>query len=366
MQEIIHKYLKNEASEQEVEMLFDWIESSEANKKYFIEIKKTWALTGLAKKTETKVVPLRTIQSKTAVYFRYAAMFLILLGIGSLVFNFNENSKEAKAKEILLELGDGQKEYVTKENQINLVDEKGNLIAKKDSTQIVYFGKVNDKDVKYNTLSIPYGKKFKVILSDGTQVTMNSGTVLRYPEQFGKNSNRKVYLTGEAFFEVTKDKKHPFIVNVNDVDIKVLGTKFNVSAYPEDLVVKSALVEGSIQFKEVKNESNAVILVPNQMVTWNKNAKKIAVSHVDTSFYTAWVNGEMVFRDTPFSEIAKIIERNYDVKIVNKSTELAKQSFTGAININESTVENILELLKRDTPFQYSITNNAITIINTP
>ncbi|MCI9846389.1 FecR family protein [Flavobacterium pectinovorum] len=362
--EIIYKYLSNEASEKEIQTLFEWIDASEENKKQFISIKKTWALSALTENISTNTTPVIKIKpkNKAAKYLKYAAVFLTLLGLGRIAFNFSQKTKSSK--EIVLELGDGRTEFITKTNQSNLVNDKGELIARKLPGQIVYFGKAKDDEVIYNSLKVPYGKTFKLTLSDGTVVSLNSGTTFRYPEQFGINGKRTVFLTGEAFFEVAKDKEHPFIVNANQAAIEVLGTKFNVSAYPETPTVNSVLVEGSIQMYEAENISNAVLLKPNQMATWQNNSKKITTKSVDPDFYSAWTKGELTFKDTPFSTIVKIIQRTYDVEIINENSDLARQHFTGTIKISESSVENILELLKRDTPFEYTIKQSTITITN--
>ncbi|MDW8850825.1 DUF4974 domain-containing protein [Flavobacterium sp. MMLR14_040] len=363
--EILHKYLSNEATEQEIQTLFEWIDASEENKKQFITAKKIWAMTSLsdvASIGETSVIQLKP-KNKVIKYLKFAAVFLVLFGLGKFAFNF---SQKTDSKEIVLELADGSSEFIIQKNETKVINDKGDLIAKKFPNQIIYFGKVQDQEVVYNTLKVPYGKRFKLQLSDGTVVNLNSGTTLKYPEQFGLNGKRNVYLTGEAFFEVAKDKTHPFIVHANKVEVEVLGTKFNVSAYPENPTVNSTLIEGSIQMAEAENKSNAVLIVPNQMATWQNNSKKITTKFVDTSIYAAWTKGDIAFKDTPFSTIAKIIERTYDVKIINENSDLARQSFTGSIKISESSVENILELLKRDTPFNYAINENTITITNIP
>lgn len=364
--EIIYKYLSNEASEQEVEILFEWIATSEENKKYFINLKKTWAITTLSDENLESSVSVIAMKPKRKInqYFKYAAVFVFLFGLGKLVLTFTENKEQSK--EIVLELADGSTELISKNNQSIVVNDKGNLIAKKFPNEIRYFGKVADANVLYHTLKVPYGKRFKLILSDGTTVSLNSGTTFRYPEQFSINGKRQVYLTGEAFFEVAKDKQHPFIVNANQAAIEVLGTKFNVSAYAENSTVNSTLVEGSIRMSETKNSKNSVLLIPNQMATWNSNSKKITSKQVDTNLYSAWTKGELAFKDTPFYIIAKIIQRTYDVEIINKNSDLAKQNFTGTIKISESSVENILDLLKHDTPFNYSIKQNTVTITNIP
>lgn len=363
--EIINKYLSNEASEQEVQALFDWVEVSEENKTQFMKAKKIWALSTLS--SDLPIDSVSVIQmkprNKMRQYLQYAAVFLLFLGLGTTIYLFTVKSENPK--EIVLELGDGRLEYFSGKTQsTTLLNDKGDLVAKKFPTEIVYFGKVQDHKVIYNTLSIPYGKRFKLKLSDGTTVSLNSGTTLRYPEQFGLNGKRNVYLTGEAFFEVAKDKAHPFIVHANRADIEVLGTTFNVSAYPENPTVNSTLIEGSIRMLETANPSNAILLEPNQMATWQNNSKKLVVKEVDPTFYAAWTKGELAFKDTPFSTIAKIIQRTYDVEIINENSDLARQIFTGTIKISESSVENILDLLKRDTPFHYSIHQKTIIITN--
>lgn len=362
---LIYKYLADEASEEEVRILFEWIEASSENKKYFINIKKTWTITALTA-TNSHTIPVISIKPKNKLiaYTKYAAVFLIIFGLGKLAFNFYQKTNHSK--EIVLELSDGRLEYFTEENKTTLFNESGGVVAEKFPDSIRYFGKVADDKVVFNSLKIPYGKRFKLSLSDGTVVHLNSGSTLRYPEQFGINGNRQLYLVGEAFFEVAKDKKHPFIVNANQIAIEVLGTQFNVSAYPENSTVNSVLTEGSIQMYETANTANAVLLKPGQMVTWNKKLKKMTVNDVDPVFYSAWTKGELAFKDTPFSIIEKMIQRTYDVEIVNKNTDLANQCFTGTIKISESSVENILELLKRDTPFNYSVKQKTVTITNIP
>ena len=240
--EILTKYLSNEATEQEIQTLFEWIEASEENRKQFIAAKKIWAMTSLSDGTleETPVIPLKA-KNKVYRYLKFAAVFLVLFGLGKLAFNYSQ--KANSAKEIVLELADGRSEFISKNNQSKVVNDKGDLIARKFPNQIIYFGKVQDQEVVYNTLKVPYGKRFKLQLSDGTVVSLNSGTTLKYPEQFGLNGKRNVYLSGEAFFEVAKDKTHPFIVHANKVEVEVLGTKFNVSAYPENPTVNTTLIE---------------------------------------------------------------------------------------------------------------------------
>lgn len=367
--ELIYKYLDNEASEEEVLVVFKWIESSEENKKQFIALKKAWAFT--ENSSDSPAMALQEFYKKKQKkssgkwykLLRYAAFILVFIGLGKTATQlFVPNSNPSK--EIVLELSNGTIEYISKDQTKNVIDEKGNAIAKQSQDSIVYYGHATNNKLVYNTLKVPYGKTFKVTLSDGTMVHLNAGSTLKYPQQFGINTNRKVYLTGEAFFDVTKDKLHPFIVESNQVSVEVLGTKFNLSAYPDEKQIQTVLVEGSVRLSENANPKNNTILSPNHAATWTNSSKKFATETVDVDLFTAWVQGELIFKDASFGSICKRMERAFDVTIVNSNSNLVAQKFSGTIKIKESKVEDILDLLKLDTPFKYSKKDGIIKITN--
>ena len=249
--------------------------------------------------------------------------------------------------------------------QKNILDYQGNIIAEQHANEIVYRPNTVNNNLVYHTLKIPYGKTFKVTLSDGSVVHLNAGTTFKYPEQFKADGNRNVFLSGEAFFKVAKDEQHPFIVSSNQVAIEVLGTKFNLSSYDDDFSTHCVLVEGSVRLSENANTSNNIILTPNHISTWDNNTRLFNTEAVDVKLYTAWVYGELVFKNELFGSIAKKLERSYGVKIINNNIVLATQRFTGTIKIKESEIENILELFKIDTPFEYSKEDHIIEISNT-
>src|SRR5690606_15066526 len=131
-----------------------------------------------------------------------------------------------------------------------------------------------DEVLIYNELVVPYGKRMKLILSDSSIVHINSGTRLKYPVKFLKNKDRKVFLEGEAFFEVSKSKTASFIVNTDNIDIRVLGTRFNVSSYANDNSVYTVLVEGSVELNttdSAKNDEKKYVLIPGQIASWDKS-----------------------------------------------------------------------------------------------
>lgn len=373
IQDLILKYLNEQATENEISKIFDWIEQSEENKKEFIHLKKLWLLSGSYSSTkrlydwnliQTKISKTRKKTSHKAL--KYAAVFVFLIASIPYVSNysFKQEKKTTIGDFIVLENSNGKIEYLSNKVDKVLKDTLGNVVAKKNNKEIIYFKNPEKKEVTYNTIKVPYSKTYKVTLSDGTIVHLNAGTSFTYPEQFNLADNRKVILNGEAHFKVFKDKTKPFIVEANDVNIEVLGTTFNVSNYQEDNFIDCVLKEGSVLLSENNNPENAIILKPKQKATWQKNLSVFRTKEVNPENYSAWINGELVFNKDSFTDISKKIERYYNVKIINNYPFLASQEFSGTIKITESNVESILDLFKLDTPFKYTKKNNCIEIYN--
>lgn len=374
IQDLIFKYLQNEASEEEVVEVLDWIEKSEENKLAFIELKKMWLFTTPNSNAKNLFdwnqlknqfpTQRRKFYSRKWGYVASIAVVLVCLSY----FFTKTNSTDTKINDnlenvIVLEKSSGSKEYIYDKTNKIIKDEAGNVIAKQDDKELVYYKNEAIKTTVYNTIKVPFSKTFKITLSDGTVVHLNAGTTFTYPEQFVASENsRNVVLKGEAFFEVSKDKSKPFIVEANEVSIEVLGTTFNVSNYQEDDFINCVLTEGSVRLSEKINPKNSILLEPNTKATWQKEKKFFTKKAVKTTNYTAWTEGELIFDNETFSSIAKKIERYYNVKISNNYAFLASQEFTGTIKIKEVGVENILELFKLDTPFNYTIENGIIEI----
>ncbi|MFQ3181048.1 MAG: transmembrane sensor [Polaribacter sp.] len=372
---LLYKYLNNEASEEEVLQVFDWIEKSDENKNEFIQLKKLWVLS--IQESESKNLydwnqikqqisqPKNTFYSKTLKYVATIAIVFASLGYITNVYFKADIKENIELKDyVILEKSSGTIEYISEKNNKIIKDSLGNIIAKQTNKELVYYKNPTIKTVTYNTIKVPFSKTFKVVLSDGTIVHLNSGTTFTYPEQFNVANTRKVILKGEAYFEVFKDKTNPFIVEANDVYIEVLGTTFNVSNYEDDNFINCVLTEGSVRLSEKENQENNIILKPNEKATWQKNVKNFTTEQVKPDNYAAWIDGELVFNKESFSNIAKKIERYYDVKIVNNYPFLGSQEFTGTIKIKEKDVETILDLFRLDTPFKYTINNTVIEIYN--
>lgn len=170
-----------------------------------------------------------------------------------------------------------------------------------------------------------YGQSELVILPDSTKVWLNSGSLLVYPSEF-ISSERSVSLSGEAFFNVTKDSKHPFTVNVNNMTLRVLGTTFNVSSYPDNVETSATLETGKLEVS-VDNSKRSYILRPNDHLVYNRNAHKVVITNnVKGGDYSVWRYGTLYFDDTSFNVVMKQLERAYDVRIHILTTDYDKQT----------------------------------------
>jgi len=193
-----------------------------------------------------------------------------------------------------------------------------------------------------NTLYVPAGQRIKLTLQDGTDVWLNSRTTITYPVVFGKNE-RRVSVEGEAFFEVTKNPRKPFIVTSQGIDMKVLGTKFNVDSYSNEQELKTSLIEGSLQVLS-PDKMKSVILKPNEQVTVKGSLMSVtAIAHKDQFL---WIKGIYSFTDEPLGNILKKLELYYDIKIVVEDPSISTWVYTGKFRQSDGLNE-ILRMIQR-------------------
>ena len=194
---------------------------------------------------------------------------------------------------------------------------------------------------------IPYGKTSELFLPDGTKVFLNAGSRLVYPENFTGKS-REVFLSGEAFFDVKHDKQHPFIVQTEDFRVKVLGTRFNVSAYPTDNIVETVLAEGKVNME--KNNAGmfdkAIELAPNQMASFNRTTNETNVKSVDTDNYILWTEGLLKFESTDLSRITKRLERYYNIRFQYGEPLLGGLRISGKLQLKDD-IDEVCERVAR-------------------
>lgn len=213
----------------------------------------------------------------------------------------------------------------------------------------------------YAEVLAPYGITTQLILADGTKVTLNGGSRLTYPTIF-TGKERMVALSGEGFFDVTKDVDHPFVVNSGKLSVKVLGTKFGFKSYGDDrhtiVTLKAGLVKVIPLSKEKKN---GIVLEPNQQLILDNHTGEYLCRNVNTEEYISWKDGILCFRDFSLDEIVRILERRFDVKIQILSDEIKNDRYFAHFEHGEN-LEQILTLLSHKRPWKYENINGVIEI----
>ena len=231
----------------------------------------------------------------------------------------------------------------------------GVTISKTADGQIVYEVTAADANAKgYNTLKTTRGEQIRIRLSDGTLVYLNAESALQYPAQFVQKADRIVTLTGEAYFEVAKDKTRPFVVRSTDQEVKVLGTHFNISSYPNDESTRTTLVEGAVQV-------NDKILKPNQQSVLKGG--RITIREVDVEQAISWKNGYFLFDDEPLYSIMQKIERWYNVEVVY-SPEVDKNRLYGGGVSRYDSLSKVLEKLTLTGNIHFKIEGRRIMVMN--
>lgn len=199
-----------------------------------------------------------------------------------------------------------------------------------------------------------------VVLPDQTKVTLNRYSTLSYPERF-KEKRRKVHLQGEAYFEVAKDAKHPFIVKAEAVRVKVLGTHFNVEAYPGDAEVRTTLLEGSVAVS-LKGENQRLVLAPNESAVYNKEKRTLVQEAAPgAKNEILWRKGIILFDQLPLHEIVRQLSNAFQTDIRIDDPQLQNYRMTGTFDTSEDLTQ-ILDLLKNAGNFNYKKENNTITL----
>ena len=296
---------------------------------------------------------------------KYAAVIVLFVSIG--IFGLvNEEKQEVEngtvaqiehgSMKAQLVLANGKKVDLRPETSLQLEEVGGTRILTSDN-RIKYSGKDSlagqSAEVKYNTLIVPRGGEFSLELADGTRVWLNAESRLRYPVAF-TGKERKVEMEGEVYFEVAKNKEKPFIVTVNGVDIRVLGTSFNVSAYQEEVV--TTLVEGKVQLKKGNEQ---VILSPNQQAIWSDD--EFRVKQVDARNYVLWKEGIFYFEDVDLETILDDMARWYNVNVFYMNPVLKEMKFSVEIR-RYGDINEILRRIGQTKRVKFEIKDRTINV----
>lgn len=381
---LIIKFLSHSADQQELEALEAWIQNPE-NQVIFKEYVKTnYALVLGANDPDSSHIRKRLLEKLRAqqrkenkssgfpFFLKYAAILVLALGLFYFLGQEFLNSSNTiaivpKREAITLELDNGEVVLIPENGTSNITNAKGRIIGLQQGEQLSYDHTSVEKELHYNTLNVPFGRRFNLTLSDGTKVFLNAGSSIRYPTEFIPGKKRQVFLKGEAYFDVSHND-NPFEVWLNPLTVEVYGTQFNVSNYPEDSDAEIVLLKGSVGLTSVDNQDTQakqdqiVLLKPGFKGAFNKADKLIRTQKVDTNLFTSWMNGDMVFRNTSFENIVKKLERQYNVTIVNNNTALAKEHFNATIATKDEAIEQVLSYFNTLHEIHYSVVDNKIVI----
>lgn len=351
--ELITRVLTGEASVEEKEHLLNWLDESNSNKKLFFEMKDIWEVSHASVDTR---------------------------------FNDNESWKRFRNQ---IELNEEEEEEKGRNHVLVSFLKVAAIVIVSVALSWTVFSLLPPKAQvsARNEVIAPKGSKTQIVLPDGTKVWLNSESKLTYYSDYN-GEKRDVVLSGEAFFEVVKNREKPFIVKTGKIDIKAYGTAFNVKSYPSDRFVETTLINGVVTIERVSTKKTLAVLKPNQKSIFYKedirpnlskilkldkqkiskdsiieiNAdENILLAQTNTESQTAWKEQKLYFTSETFDEIATKLERWYGVTIHLQSNNLMNERFTGKFTHNEPLVQ-VLEAIKITTPISYTIKLNDVYI----
>ncbi|MCW0481805.1 FecR domain-containing protein [Gaoshiqia sediminis] len=317
-------YLDGELDEHGMQELADWMGRSEANARYFAEVKDLWevALRDASQQAETE---------------KEWAKFIA---------NTQQTEKETKR--------------ITGVNW-NRVAQLAAVLVIGIFIGGILFYQATDQTPAYITASAPHGSISKIILPDQTEVFLNAGSEMKYA--FDQQANqREVILDGEAWFRVARNEKKPFTVHTGTYDVRVLGTEFNVKAYSSENTVATTLEKGAVRIVSTGNLrlSSEILLNPGEQLVYNLEQKSVNVKKVDTKLYTSWKENRLEFIRMGLGDLIVLLERRYGVDILVEDKDILKYHYSGTIK-NETILE-ILEIIQHTLPIRYEITDQTIKI----
>ncbi|TKC61228.1 DUF4974 domain-containing protein [Pedobacter hiemivivus] len=323
-----------------------------------------------------KTAPIPFYKQRAFIYLSIACIALIVTGIAAMFHknypnvNFKNLAAEFVSHDIppggnraTLTLANGKTITLNEAADGELAKDAGTIVRKTGNGQLVYEvvgGDTENKGYTYNTISTPKGGTYQVILPDGTKVWLNAASTLRFPTSFVSLSERKIELSGEAYFEVTKNAKHPFKVVAKIQEVQVLGTHFNISSYADDSFVKTTLFEGAVKVNNLQaTNGNKVILKPGQQSVINHRV--ITVIKADLQEVLAWKNGLFIFDGEPLESIMKKVSRWYDVDVVYEGVD-KKKLFDGSVS-RFAHVSKVLSQLELTGDVHFKVEEGRIIVM---
>ncbi|SHF88099.1 FecR family protein [Mariniphaga anaerophila] len=306
----IAKLVAGNLTPEEKKKVLSEIRTSAESRNAFCKIKAAWAVLSSSKKHDAYAaertyfalqqrIHKRKLILRSEAYLKYAAVLLIVLSIPAIMYFTRETSSEIGGA------------------------------------------------LKYTSVVADNGQVSKVILPDSSVVWLNSNTTLSYNSGYAV-TNRDLKLNGEAYLEVTRDVENPLVVFCNDLQIKVLGTKFDVSAYSNDDEIQVVLESGSVQLLRSNDDSFRVLLHPGEMAQYNPKSKNVKIEKVNAADFMGWKEGTLVFSDVPMADVVKRLERKFNIEISIKNEEVYKSVFNA--NFRDESLAEILEYIEYSCP----------------
>ncbi|WP_461643539.1 FecR family protein [Labilibaculum euxinus] len=382
--DLIASYHQNTISDEGIKHLENWLAENETNAEEFANylalLKESGAISSLTEiKTQeawSKIIGAVSVakkqpkNSKLHYWLPYAAAVIVMCVIGYLMvyqvekdYNFDGNYNFAEistigSKKAVLILNNGNAVNL-EENLDSVIAEVDGTLIQNDASNALTYKKSSSLQSKliYNQINIPRGGEYSLTLADGTKVWLNSESSLKYPVQF-IGEIRKVELTGEAYFEVAHNKSKPFIIESHGTEVKVLGTKFNVSAYNDEEDITTTLVEGSVQ---VSSLGNSELLEPGYQAVVKRGSNQFQVNKVNVDLYTSWINGVFQFKNQSLEEICHQLSRWYNVEFFFTENQYRNLRFAGAAKKDRS-LDFTLEIIEKMADVKFAVKGDKIIV----
>lgn len=375
---LLQKYFSGTIMPDEQRLLDSWMKEKEEHKQLFDRLRKDTRFAeeyGIFREVDTtrawetfRVKNGLRRQRRMTTWIKYAAVIalpLLIAGVwllfprgGERSIPVAQNTKIVKREESpVLEVVGGGKVILEKEKD-KMIEAGRGVEVQQSSGMLVYSDSVVSEYVDTNVLRIPKGGEFKLQLADGTRVYLNSATDLRYPVAF-TGPERRVYLKGEAYFEVAKDVEHPFIVVTDDVQVRVYGTSFNVNTLGAD-GVRTVLVEGKVGIRG-QDLDREYVLKPNELAFYDRNSRDMKIETVDPDLYTLWRKGIFVFERETLENIMNTLSLWYDMEVFFQSESAKQLHFSGHMKRYEQ-IEDILHAITDATGVVFTINDRTVCV----
>lgn len=397
--DLLKKYLAGNCSEEECGLLETWYLKYEektlpevSQEAKDVQLEEIWAfLSKRMERTFEEAIPSIPLRKTPLVWAKIAvaATVLFVLSIGFYFYNIPDKTGMAPREQLsqseinpvhqkaMLTLADGRRITLDEAENGEIAEQGGVIITKTKDGQLVYEGSANEGSANkgsateksttetaaaargnaLNKIETPKGGQYQVNLPDGTKVWLNAASSLSYPASF-TGDKREVKLLGEAYFEVAKNKNMPFVVHSKGQEVEVLGTHFNVNAYPDEAKTKTTLLEGSVKVKLLVAKGTA-LLKPGQQSVYEGD--QLDVNAIDVAEVIAWKEGYFLFQDEDIRSIMRKIARWYDVEIVY-AANISPKELGGRISRNKS-LDYVLRTLSRTDKFNFKVEGRRVTVM---